>query len=162
MRETAKNIPKDVKELLDLSLSENEEIICSFSGDIDENGNFGEVWLFLTTKRIITINPVTKNVRQINLNDVRSSFVKDYLGNSELLLETNDGLKSVIRFSRERLEGFYNLAKLIDKIAKGDIKLESVNPEIFETLLSEKSGTKKTQALLWLMGFLKPYITMLF
>lgn len=158
MKESAENIPRDVKELLNSVLSGNEEIICSFLGDIDENGNFGEVWLFLTTKRIITINPITRNIRQFNLNDVHSSFIKDYLGNSELFLETNDGLKSVIRFSRERLEGFYNLAKLIDKIAKGDIKVENMNPEIFETLLPEKSGMKKAQAFFWLMSFLKPYI----
>ncbi|MEM3479670.1 MAG: ABC transporter ATP-binding protein, partial [Candidatus Bathyarchaeia archaeon] len=84
-------------------------------------------------------------------------FVKDYLGNSEIFFETSNGLKSVMRFSRDCLESFYNVAKLIDKIARKDISPEEVNPEILEEFLPKKSSVKKTQAFIWLMSFLKPY-----
>ncbi|MEM2673206.1 MAG: PH domain-containing protein, partial [Candidatus Bathyarchaeia archaeon] len=122
-------IPENTRRLLSSLLLEGEGVIYNVSADIDENGNFGEIWLFLTTKRVIIINPVTKNINQFPLSDIRASFIKDYLGNSELFFETTNGLKSVLRFSRERLDEFYNLAKLVDKIAKGELKPENIDLE---------------------------------
>ncbi|MEM2146926.1 MAG: ABC transporter transmembrane domain-containing protein, partial [Candidatus Jordarchaeaceae archaeon] len=151
-------IPENTRRLLSSLLLEGEGVIYNVSADIDENGNFGEIWLFLTTKRVIIINPVTKNTNQFPLSDIRASFIKDYLGNSELFFETTNGLKSVLRFSRERLDEFYNLAKLVDKIAKGELKPENIDLETLETFLHRKSNVKKTQAFIWLMGFLRPHI----
>ncbi|MEM1582611.1 MAG: ABC transporter ATP-binding protein [Candidatus Bathyarchaeia archaeon] len=151
-------IPENTRRLLSSLLLEGEGVIYNVSADIDENGNFGEIWLFLTTKRVIIINPVTKNINQFPLSDIRASFIKDYLGNSELFFETTNGLKSVLRFSRERLDEFYNLAKLVDKIAKGELKPENIDLETLETFLHRKSNVKKTQAFIWLMGFLRPHI----
>ncbi|MBS7648202.1 ABC transporter ATP-binding protein [Candidatus Bathyarchaeota archaeon] len=158
MKEMETQIPENTRRLLSSLLLEGEGVIYNVSADIDENGNFGEIWLFLTTKRVIIINPVTKNINQFPLSDIRASFIKDYLGNSELFFETTNGLKSVLRFSRERLDEFYNLAKLVDKIAKGELKPENIDLETLETFLHRKSNVKKTQAFIWLMGFLRPHI----
>ncbi|MCX8171135.1 MAG: ABC transporter transmembrane domain-containing protein, partial [Candidatus Bathyarchaeota archaeon] len=150
--------PEEIKGLLSSVLRENEKIICGVPGDIDEDGNFGERWLFLTAERIIIVSSATKRIVEFQLNDVKSCFVKDYLGNSEMFFETKDGLKSVMRFSRDCLESFHNVAKLIDKIAKKDISPEEVNLEVLEEFMPKKGGVKKIQAFIWLMGFLKPYI----
>jgi ABC-type multidrug transport system fused ATPase/permease subunit len=155
--ETGQQFPEDVKSLLN-SLIDGERIIYSVLGDIDEHGNFGERWLLLTTKRVIILNPSTRSVSQFPLSDIRSAFIKDYIGNSELFFETNFGIKGVMRFSRERLEDFYNLAKLIDKIAKRDLDPESINSDVLEAFLPKRNNVRKTQAFLWLMGFLKPHI----
>ncbi|MEM2638541.1 MAG: ABC transporter transmembrane domain-containing protein [Candidatus Bathyarchaeia archaeon] len=152
-----RQVPEEIKVLLTSILRENEKVICSVAGDLDEEGNFGERWLFLTTRRVIVVSLATKRVVEFQLNDIRSCFVKDYLGNSEIFFETSNGLKSVMRFSRDCLESFYNVAKLIDKIARKDISPEEVNPEILEEFLPKKSSVKKTQAFIWLMSFLKPY-----
>ncbi|MEM3591356.1 MAG: ABC transporter transmembrane domain-containing protein [Candidatus Bathyarchaeia archaeon] len=152
-----RQVPEGIKVLLTSILRENEKVICSVAGDLDEEGNFGERWLFLTTRRVIVVSLATKRVVEFQLNDIRSCFVKDYLGNSEIFFETSNGLKSVMRFSRDCLESFYNVAKLIDKIARKDISPEEVNPEILEEFLPKKSSVKKTQAFIWLMSFLKPY-----
>ncbi|MEM2028745.1 MAG: ABC transporter transmembrane domain-containing protein [Candidatus Bathyarchaeia archaeon] len=152
-----RQVPEEIKVLLTSILRENEKVICSVAGDLDEEGNFGERWLFLTTRRVIVMSLATKRVVEFQLNDIRSCFVKDYLGNSEIFFETSNGLKSVMRFSRDCLESFYNVAKLIDKIARKDISPEEVNPEILEEFLPKKSSVKKTQAFIWLMSFLKPY-----
>lgn len=151
-------IPEKVMDLLNSLLLNDERIIYSVSGDIDENSNFGERWLFLTNKRVIILSPTTKSVVQFQLNDLRSAFIKDYIGNSELFFETTHGLKSAMRFSRERLEDLYNAAKLIDKFAKREIDPEEVNSEILETFLPKKNNVKKTQAFFWLISFLKPHI----
>lgn len=154
-----KRAPKDIENLVSSILQENEKIICSVAGDIDEDGNFGERWLFLTTKRIIVTDSVTKRLVEFSLSDIKSCFVKDYLGNSEMFVESvSDGLKSVIRFSRDHLEEFYNVAKIIDKAAKKEISLEEMGCEVFEDFLHKKNNVRKTQAFFWLMGFLRPYI----
>ncbi|MEM3715774.1 MAG: ABC transporter transmembrane domain-containing protein [Candidatus Bathyarchaeia archaeon] len=153
-----REVPKEIKDLLMSVLHENEKILCSVVGDIDEDGNFGKRWLFLTTRRIIIVSSATKKIVDFQLKDIRSCFIKDYLGNSEMFFETSDGLKSVMRFSRDCLENFYNASKLIDKIAKGDISPEEVNQEILEEFMPKRSAIKRTQAFLWLMGFLKPYV----
>jgi ATP-binding cassette subfamily C protein len=150
--------PESVKEALDSLLSSDERVIHGVSGDIDERGNFGERWLLLTTKRVIVLNPSTGSVSQFPLTDIRSVFIRDYIGNSELFFETNFGIRDVIRFSRERLEDFHNIAKLIDKIVKRDLDPESVNSDVLEAFLTKRNNVKKTQALFWLMTFLKPHI----
>lgn len=152
-----RQVPEEIKVLLTSILRENEKVICSVAGDLDEDGNFGERWLFLTTRRVIVVSLATKRAVEFQLNDIRSCFVRDYLGNSEIFFETSNGLKSVMRFSRDCLESFYNVAKLIDKIAKKDISPEEVNPEILEEFLPKKGSVKKTQAFIWLMSFLRPY-----
>ncbi|MEM2748924.1 MAG: ABC transporter ATP-binding protein [Candidatus Bathyarchaeia archaeon] len=158
MESGEQQLPDNVMGLLKPILLADEAIINGVFGDIDENGNFGERWLILTTKRVIILNPSTGNISEFSLSDLRSAFIKDYLGNSELFFETSSGLRSVMRFSREHLEAFYNMAKLIDKIARGDLRPESVGPEVLENFLSKKNNVRGTQAFLWLMSFLRPYI----
>lgn len=152
-----KRIPNGMDSIRPL-LHEEEEIIHYVLSDIDENGNFSERWLILTRDKIIILNPATKNIERIPLSEIRSALVKDYIGNSELILETHNGFRSAIRFSREHLDDFYNMAKIIDKIAKKELNPENVDSRVLEELLAKKSDVKKTQALLWLMGFLKPHI----
>jgi len=53
---------------------------------------------------------------------------------------------------------FTILAKLIDKIAKKDLDPESINSDVLEAFLPKRNNVRKTQAFLWLMGFLKPHI----
>jgi ATP-binding cassette subfamily C protein len=156
--ETEEQIPDDIKDSLNSILRENEEVICSIFGDIDENGNFGERWLFLTSERVIVIDRATKKTVEFPLNDIKSSTVKDYIGNSELLFETGSGLKSAVRFTRDRLEDFYNISKLIDKMAKKEVSPKSIDPEVLRELMPKKNNVKKTQAFIWLISFLKPHI----
>jgi len=156
--EHGQQFPESVKKLLNSLLLDDERVIYGVLGDIDERGNFGERWLLLTTKRVIILDPSRGSVSQFPLSNIRSAFIKDYIGNSELFFETNFGIRGVIRFSRERLENFYNIAKLIDKIAKRDLDSESVNSDVLEAFLLKRNNVRKTQAFLWLMGFLKPHI----
>ncbi|MEM3478733.1 MAG: hypothetical protein QXV74_01645, partial [Candidatus Bathyarchaeia archaeon] len=57
-----RQVPEGIKVLLTSILRENEKVICSVAGDLDEEGNFGERWLFLTTRRVIVVSLATKRV----------------------------------------------------------------------------------------------------
>ena len=114
--------------------------------------------MVLTEKRIATVNPSTKNVFQIPLAEVRSATVKDYIGNAELIVETDHGLRSIIRCSRSCLEDFYNAARLIDKLAKKEIRTENLDVEVLNNFLTKKTDIKKSQAFRWLLGYLKPHL----
>lgn len=151
-------LPEEASSLLSSVLLENERAFYYVSSDIDENGKFGERWLILTKERIITINPATNHVLKIPLIEVRSVTIKDYVGNAELLVETGEGEKAVIRFSRTHLEEFHNAAKLVDKIAKKEIKPEALDADVLDYFLTKKNEFKKSQTVKWLMGHLKPHL----
>jgi len=151
-------LPEEVISQLRTVLSQGEEIIYSAQSDIDEEGKFSERWLIITKERVITANPTTKQLVQVPLKEICSASVKDYIGNAELLLETEKGTKGILRFSRAHQEDFYNAAKLIDKIAKKEIKIEEIDAEVLNNFLTEKNDVKKRQTLKWLMGYLKPHL----
>ncbi|MBS7656468.1 MAG: ABC transporter ATP-binding protein [Candidatus Bathyarchaeia archaeon] len=151
-------LPEKVASLLSTVLQENEKVVYFVSSDIDENGKFGERWLVLTKAKVVTVNPETKHVLTIPLTSIRSTTVKDYVGNAELLVETGDGETSVIRFSRAQMEEFHNAAKLIDKVARKEINLEAVDEDFLEYFFTKKSEFKKSQTLKWLMGHLRPHL----
>jgi ATP-binding cassette subfamily B protein len=111
-------IPEQVASFLSSILPPGEEAFYFAQADIDEEGKFGERWLFITKEKIDVLNPVTKHVSQFPLSSVSSSTVRDYLGNAELIIETKEGSEGIIRFSRVHLDEFHNAARLIDKIAK--------------------------------------------
>ncbi|MEM3040757.1 MAG: ABC transporter ATP-binding protein [Nitrososphaerota archaeon] len=151
-------ITDEVVELVNPLLDKGEDIVYYALSDIDEEGNFGQVWLVLTEKRIVIANTSTKHTAQVPLTAVRSASVKDYIGNAEILVETDTGFKSLARFSREYLEDFHNAAKLIDKIAKQEIKLENLDADVLSSFLRRKNHIKKSQTFKWLMGYLGPNI----
>ena len=138
-------LPEQVTGLLSSILHEGESPIYYVLSDIDENGNFGERWLILTKERVITANPATNHTLKIPLASIRSVTVKDYVGNAEIFVEADKGETAVIRFSRTHLEEFHNAAKLIDKIAKQEIKPEAFDADILGYFLTKKNGFKKSQ-----------------
>ncbi|MBS7614147.1 ABC transporter ATP-binding protein [Candidatus Bathyarchaeota archaeon] len=151
-------LPEKVASLLSPVLQENEKVVYFVSSDIDENGKFGERWLVLTKAKVVTVNPETQHVLTVPLASIRSAAVKDYVGNAELLVETGDGERSLIRFSRAQMEEFHNAAKLIDKVARKEVNLEAVDENALEYFLTKKNGFKKSQTLKWLMGHLRPHL----
>ena len=86
--------------------------------DINEEGNFGDRWLVITTKKVFTVNPKTKQFFKVPLELVQSAEVKDYVGNGELVLETPVGVKRLMRFSRRYVDPFRRVAAFIDVVTK--------------------------------------------
>lgn len=151
-------LPDDVAALLKQKIQLDENIIFSVRSDIDEAGNFGERWLILTVNRIIAFNPSSGNIVQYFLSNVKSAQVQEYIGNGELIIETEGGAVGLIRFSKSLSEDFYNAARLIDKIASGEINpkdLEGAYKAFFST---KKNELKKSRTLMWLLGYLRPNI----
>lgn len=150
------SLPDEVAALLDSVIQKDEEVIYSALSDIDEDGKFGQRWLILTRERVVTVNPATKHVFQIPLTAIRSTSVKDYIGNAELILETDEGVKGILLFSRACLEDFYNAAKLIDKLARREIRSESIDANVLNHFIRKKNNVKKSQTFKWLLSYLKP------
>jgi len=156
VQEEGEKLPIEVTDLLGSILRKDEDVMFSALSDIDEDGKFGQRRLILTRERIVALNPVTKHVVQHSLTEVRATSVKDYIGNAELLIETENGFKGLLRFSRAHLEDFYNAARLIDKIARKEIRPENIDTDVLNDYLTKKKTIRKSQTLKWLVGYLRP------
>ncbi|MBM4401347.1 MAG: ABC transporter ATP-binding protein, partial [Crenarchaeota archaeon] len=147
-------LPSEVTALLESMLGKDEKIVRFLLSDIDEEGNFGECWLILTTERMITVNAKTNHIFEVPLKLVRSAEARDYVGNSELIVETTLGPKNVIRFSRRFLENFRKTANLVDTVAKNKEMVNGMEADEHYWIRHPKFAKRKVVR--WLFSYLKP------
>ncbi len=149
-------LPPEVEAMLKPLLQREESIVRFLLSDIDERGKFGNQWLILTNKKIITLNPETAHVFQLPLELIRSAKTLDYVGNGELVFDTPLGRESVIRFSRKYIEDFRKLASLINAVVKKKAIL-SGKDIVGEEYWSERSRKiAKRRVVRWLLSYLRP------
>jgi len=147
-------LPPEVMCLLEPLLEKDESVVKFLQSDIDEEGNFGDRWLIVTTKKIVTINSNTKHISKVPLELVWSAQVKDYVGNGELIVETPLGSKNVIRFSRMFVEDFRRIVNFIDAVAKKKV-INGKGIEGEEYWVRHRRFAKR-KVVRWLFTYLKP------
>lgn len=148
-------LPSEVSTIVESLIEKDETVIKFLLSDIDEEGNFGDRWLIITDKKIITVNPETKHFFKVPLKLVRSAEAKDYVGNGELLVETPLGSERVIRFSRRFIEDFRKAANFIDAMAKKKVIVNGNGVEN-ETYWARRPKIAKRKVVKWLLSYLKP------
>lgn len=104
--------PRAVRSRLDLILLPSEKAEVTAASDIDDSGNFGERWVFLTKMRLLVLDKEGAVSFEFPVQKIKSLEVREFTGNGMLTLEDNDGnLMDVVRFSRTRSKDFLNVAR---------------------------------------------------
>jgi len=148
-------LPSEVVSLLGSLMERDEGVVKFLRSDIDEEGEFGDCWLVITTKKIVTVNSNTKHVSKVPLELVRSAKARDYVGNGELVVETPLGSKNVIRFSRRFVEDFRRAANFIDAVAKKKVVVNGEKVEDEAYWVRHRRFAKR-KVVKWLLSYLKP------
>jgi ABC-type multidrug transport system fused ATPase/permease subunit len=148
--------PPEVEASIRRMLSEGEDVLYYALSDIEASGCYGNRWLFVTNKRVITITP-GRELREIPLAHIISVEVHDYLGNGEVEVLTKNGHEELIRFSRSRVEDFRKAALLIGQLVDPNSHLKE-RPNWDYIHGSRRDGKKSKGATLrWLISYLKPH-----
>ena len=131
---------------------EDDSILRVYKGNIDERGLFGEVYLYITKGSIVVYNPKTGYTKKVDMDEVSSVRVNDYLGNGELEVETGGGCISLIRFTREYMDRFRNAANLIENLTYYKMVDESAVKRFNQKeMMKERVKTQTLKTMLTLM-----------
>jgi len=148
-------LPGEVLVLAERVMESDEPIVRFLLSDIDEEGNFGERWLVITTNRVVAVNRSTKHVCEVPMALVRSAEARDYVGNGELVVETPVGEKQLIRFSRRYVEDFRKAAVFISAMAREELTVNG-RSILDEDYWVKRKEYAKSKVLRWLLSYLKP------
>lgn len=124
-RDIARELPDDVAQWLKDVLAADEPLKGCLFSDILTNGSFGETWTFLTDRRLFVLSPNGKPARpdkkfEIALKDVDDSFVRDYIGSSELIVQGGGKGHEVTRFSMASRGEAHDLCYSLNDLAEAN------------------------------------------
>ncbi len=175
--------PRAVRSKLDQILLPSEKVAATAASDIDNSGNYGERWVFLTSARLLVLEKDGAVACEFPVQKIKSLEVREYVGNGMLTLEDSEGkLVDVVRFSKTQSKDFLNLAKHAVKLLAANGGAENGNGKTIKAMaLVGDEGTpedsrcpkcgralppwtnvcpaciEKRKVFLRLMGYLRPY-----
>ncbi|RLF19010.1 MAG: hypothetical protein DRZ82_07120 [Thermoprotei archaeon] len=107
---------RKIRPLIEGLLLKDEEILAIVRSDVTHYGTYGNEYLILTSKRILVVASDGSLLRKIPLSEVKSASIRPYLGVCALVLETKEGPKTVIVYSKRRKSAFEKVVTLINDI----------------------------------------------
>jgi len=114
-----------VNRSLERILSEGEEVIARSMADIDEDGNYGRCWVFLTRKHLVVIEGDGRLRFNLPVKHLQMVEIRDFVGNGLLTVQDQDGDNiELVRFSRTRSKGFLDLAGKLAEVLRSNGKDE--------------------------------------
>jgi len=138
---------KDFKRVLE----DGEKLLAYFESDLTRDGRFGCSYLLVTDKRAVVCDADLKVEVSVNLRDIRSVSVKDYIGNAELMVTLKDESVVILtRFSRALRKRFGDASRLLENLAF----LRRVRRE---QVYEEEEVAAKTGTLRSILRFVLPY-----
>jgi len=135
-------------------LQEAEKLLACFESDLTEDGMFGCSFLIITDKRIVVSDANFSIKTSVNLSDIASVKMEDYVGNAELKVVLKDcSTVSLIRFSRSLRQKFGDAARIIENLTL----LRRVEVEQLSEEVGEEKPRFKTGPILYILKFITPY-----
>ena len=138
-------------------LYKEEEIVAIVRSDIKHNIAYGNEYLVLTNKRLLVISEDTL-VKDIPLKKINMASMKGNLGICVLVVDTCDGPKNVLYFSRTRKGDFKKVITLINDLTLNQIPVSEIKKYLGEILQKRQLSRNKRAILLRLLGFLRPFL----
>ncbi|MBS7610874.1 ABC transporter ATP-binding protein [Candidatus Bathyarchaeota archaeon] len=135
-------------------LQEGEKLLACFESDLTKDGLFGSNFLIITNRRVAVADADLKVEKSVNLMDISSVKIDDYVGNAELKITLKDNSTiPLVRFSRSLRKKFGDAARLIENLTLlREVEVEQLSEEV--------GGEKpkfKTGPLLYILKFVMPY-----
>lgn len=160
--ELKEEIPESIQTKLNSLLERGESVHIATSSDMRYDGSYKTSWLFVTDKRLMVLDPSL--AMQIDLEEVESVEVKNFVGNSVLEVEASEETIDVLKFSRSLADKFFEVAPAIEELAK---KHKPIDERVKEAKRAKAIQAKKTgrvsrevktsKMLMRLMHYVKPY-----
>ncbi|MGQ9514562.1 MAG: ABC transporter ATP-binding protein [Thermoproteota archaeon] len=130
-----------------------EVLLYQALSDLKEDATYGHRWLFITNQRVIVVTPDSGKRDEVELRKIKGVTVNDYIGNGDLELDTEDGSKELIRFSRSCTEWFRKAMLVINELISDRVLLEKIGA----TQILVANERRRSTTLKWLLGYLKPH-----
>jgi len=135
----------------DLELSGDESIVARFESDIAVDGRYGVSYLIVTSKRCIVCDDKGRVIHSVDLSNISSVSIVDYVGNSEVKLTLKDGrVIPIIRFTRSLRREFNEAVSLLEDAS-------SIKTVINEHKEEVERVKFKMEPLLFVLRFALPY-----
>lgn len=113
--------PESIQRKLNSLLEKGESVHIAASSDMRYDGVYKNSWLFVTDKRLMVLDPLL--AMQLGLNEIDSVEIKNFVGNSILVVKDTLGNEiDVLKFSNSLADKFFELAPAIERLASEEHK----------------------------------------
>jgi len=132
---------EEIRPILNRILVRDEDILAIVRSDISRNGVYNDEYLIVTNKRIFVISIDGQVLKELNLREVKSASIRPYLGVCALVVNTDNGSKTVVVYSKRRKSAFEKVVTLINDM----VLLKIPTNELKSTLRQYLSFGKRPQ-----------------
>ncbi|RLE98775.1 MAG: ABC transporter ATP-binding protein [Thermoprotei archaeon] len=147
-------LPPPLRELLE----EGEEVVAVARSDL-VGDEYGEKHVVLTNKRLLVLNERLEY--EVPLSKITMASLRSYINTCVMALDTDEGPKSVVVFTKARLKAFENLVSLINNLVVGKIPYSLLKRQLLKRVKAEAERKSSKAVLLRLLGLLKPIAPLL-
>mgnify|MGYP001261763452 CR=1 FL=1 len=110
--------PEDVETRARMHMDDGEEIAASFALDMEEDGTFGERWVFVTPERVIVVD--ASGSRAIGKDDLAEVKTRGVVGGGQLILVPKEGDRILMPHSSSITPLVSELARVIEQLRSGE------------------------------------------
>lgn len=150
----SRELPPPLKSLLEKS----EEVVAVARSDLlgDE---YGEKYVVLTNKRLLVLNERLE--LEIPLSKIVMASLRSYINTCVMTLDTEEGPRSVVVFTKARLKAFESLVSLVNNLVVGKIPYSLLKSQLLRR--AEKGADRRSTGavLIRLLRLLKPIAPLL-
>ena len=169
MARVREEVPHIVLDQFRKQADPGEEPRISVAADIGEDGTLQEKWVIVTSKRVFVFpSKIDMDGRaEIPLKQIKTARSEVLVGGGRLEIDLDEDTRELVYYSNSKLEQFAEVARGIDKLAKGEPFVASEEEDKVRCgrcgrLLPEKNGTcpacvRKIAVLARIASYLKPY-----
>jgi ATP-binding cassette subfamily B protein len=98
----------------------DEDILISISSDITGSGSYGEEWLIVTDKHLLTFSADTSQPSQnLAISKIKKISAENRVGSGVVEMETESGIFHIMVFTEARSADFHNVVDGIRELMKG-------------------------------------------
>ena len=98
-----------------------EDILISVSSDITRRGTYGEEWLIVTDKHLLTFSAdASQPSHELPIDGLRTVSAENRIGSGVVETETESGTSRIIAFTEARSADFHNVVDGIRELMKGN------------------------------------------
>ena len=135
---------EEIRPILNRILVRDEDILAIVRSDISRNGVYNDEYLIVTNKRIFVISIDGQVLKELNLREVKSASIRPYLGVCALVVNTDNGSKTVVVYSKRRKSAFEKVVTLINDMVLLKIPTNELKSTLRQYLSFGKRPTKRS------------------
>lgn len=179
---SGQELPKELEKEFYNIIEKDEEIHLAVSSDMNLDGDYEDIWLLATDKRLFAFSgnhsQKPKIIHEIPIDDIKNIELKSLVGNGIIEIKTNDKAVELLRFSKtafreNRIDEVLDIIDHLRELNGQEIEKRRKYDQIKEHGLAGEQRCKKCgrfmnrgvcrhcldkkMLLTRLLGYLKPY-----